>query len=88
MPLVWADIGALPLPVKVNEQLRVRLDAVTPQDLEDAAKLVQDDGLKVYQETLRLAECERELAQRARIAGFLIVALLGDLPPRIEEEAA
>lgn len=86
IPLVWADLGALP--VKVDEQLRVRLDAVTPQDLEDAAKLVQSDGLKVYQETLRLAECERELASRARSAGVTIVALLGNLPPRILEDAA
>jgi hypothetical protein len=86
MPLVWADIGSLP--VKVNNELRVRLDAVTPQDLEDAAKLVQDEGLKVYAETLRLAECERDLARLAREAGLLVVALLGDLAPRIEQQAA
>jgi hypothetical protein len=86
IPLIWSDIGSLP--VKVMDDLRVRLDSVTPQDLEDAAKLVQEDGFKVYQETLRLAECERELASRARQAGLLIVALLGDLPPRLGEVAA
>lgn len=86
MPLIWSDIGALP--IKVNDELRVRLDVATPQDLEDAAKVVQSDGLKVYQETIRLAECERELARRARDAGVVVVALIGDQPPRIQEDAA
>lgn len=86
MPLIWNDIGALP--VKVRDDLRVRLDAVTPQDLEDAAKIVETDGFKVWQETQRLGECERELARRARAAGFVIVALIGDLPPRLQEQAA
>lgn len=86
IPLVWSDIGALP--IMVDDQLRVRLDAATPQDAEDAARKVQADGLKVYQETLRLAECERELASMARRAGLTLISLLGDLPARISEDAA
>lgn len=86
MPLVWNDIGALP--IMVDKQLRVRLDAATVQDFEAAANLIQADGLRVYQETLRVAECERELAGRARQAGVVIVAMIGDQPPRIEEDAA
>jgi len=86
IPLVWNDIGCLP--VKITRDLRVRLDAVTPQDLDDAARLVQDAGLQVYTETLLLAEAERDLASRARQAGLVVVALLGDLPPRVQAQAA
>jgi len=85
LALTWADIG--PLPVKVGK-LRIRLDAATPEDLDDAAGEVQADGLRTWNEVLLLAETMRDLAKQARHHGYVVVALLGDLPPRHEEEPA
>lgn len=85
MPLTWADVG--PLPIKV-EKLRIRLDAATPDDMEDAANQVQAEGAKTWQEILLLADTMRDLARQARHAGYVTVARLGDLPPREDAEAA
>ena len=85
-PLFWNDIGQWP--IKVDREQRVRLDACTPQDFEDAATLLQDTALKTYNHAMMVVQAERELARRARDAGLIIVALLGDLSPRSEQRGA
>ena len=85
MPLTWADLG--PLPIRVGK-LRIRLDAATPEDLDDAAGEVQADGARTWQEVLLLAETMREIAKLARRAGLATVAKVGDLPPHESDEAA
>lgn len=83
MPLLWADLGALPVLV---EGVRIRLDAVTPDDIEDAARELDRNAKNVYDEVLVLTDGMRDLARSARRQGLPIVALLGDLKPRGTDE--
>jgi hypothetical protein len=83
MPLDWSLVG--PYPVIVNK-VRVRLDVATPDDVEAAALELQTKGRQVFDEVLLLVEGLRFLADQAREAGHVVVAALGNLPPR--EQAA
>lgn len=80
IPLEWALLG--PSPIKVGRRLRVRLDAATPQDVEDAARLILAEGKATYDEVVLLAGGLLDLARDARQAGFTFVAEIGDLPLR------
>jgi hypothetical protein len=77
-PLIWHGIG--PLPVIVGRE-RVRLDAVTPEDIETAATQMDEESQLVRQEILLLVEAMRELAKEARRRRFAIVSMVGDLAP-------
>lgn len=77
-PLDWSIVG--PWPVKVGE-LRIRLDAATPDDIEDAARELEGRAKQVYDEVVMLVGCMRDLARRARRAGMELVAQLGDESP-------
>lgn len=78
IPLVWSDLG--PLPVVLNGT-RIRMDALTPDDMDDAAQEIESNGKQVFAEVLLLAESLRKLAQNARRAGYSFVAEVGDLDP-------
>lgn len=78
-PLDWALLG--PKPIKVDELLRVRLDAATPDDIEDSARLLETKGKAQYDEVIALANGMRDLARAARRAGHAYVALLGNQDP-------
>ncbi len=78
-PLFWSDLGPLPI---VVEKVRIRLDAATPDDVEDAALEVEAQGKAVYDEVLILGHTLLDLARDARRKGLPTVALLGDLNPR------
>lgn len=79
-PLFWADLG--PLPISVGNGERVRFDAATPDDVEDAALDLHAKGKATYDEVVLLTETMHDLARKARRAGLSIVALIGDQPPR------
>ena len=81
-PLFWGEIG--PLPVKVTNKLRVRLDAATPEDEEDAALLRSSEAKRTFDEVLGQADAERDLARAARLRGLDFIYQLGDLAPRGE----
>lgn len=78
-PLLWADLG--PLPVVVGK-VRIRLDAVTADDIEDAAMELEAAGKVTYDEVVLLGRAMRDLARNTRRQGLAFVALLGDLGPR------
>lgn len=84
-PLIWSDLGALPIVVGGT---RVRLDSATPDDIEDAALELHAKGKATYDEVVLLTETLHELARSARRAGFATVALIGDQPPRDGEDTA
>lgn len=79
-PLHWHDLG--PKPIKVTETLRVRSDAATPDDFDDAAQLIITAGKRTFDEVMLLGEGMHDIARLARRAGHAYVALLGDLPSR------
>ncbi len=81
MPLFWVDLGPLPV---VVEKVRIRLDAVTPDDIEDAARELEHQGKATYDEVLLLVDGMRDLGRNARRKGLSVVALLGDLKPRTD----
>lgn len=76
--LAWRFLG--PLPVVVGK-VRIRLDAATPDDLEDAARELEERGRLVFNEVLLLVGGLRDLARAARRQGLLTVSLIGDLAP-------
>lgn len=84
-PLDWMDLG--PKPIKVDEYLRVRWDAATPEDVDKAAKKLLADATATFREVESLAKEMHELAGEAREAGLLFVALLGNKPQRGKEAA-
>lgn len=79
IPLVWSDLG--PLPVVVDGQ-RIRMDALTPDDMDDAATELHSNAKQVYDEVEILSMSLRDLARTARRAGCSFVAEIGDLDPR------
>jgi hypothetical protein len=78
IPLSWAMFG--PMPIKVDRTLRVRLDAATPDDVDDAARELRSDAKRVFDEVTILADGMEDLARMARRRGLPFVASLGDLP--------
>ncbi len=84
VPLSWSLVG--PLPVRVGK-LRIRLDVATPKEVEDAARELVAAGQAILDEVALLAEGLTELAEEARAKGFLTVALIGDKPPKLQQEA-
>jgi hypothetical protein len=76
--LDWAMLGALP--IKVGE-VRVRFDAATPEDLEDAARLLERNAKRQYDEEVLLVGVMRDIARDARRGGFAFVAQIGNLTP-------
>lgn len=79
MPLLWADLGSLPV---VVDGVRIRMDALTPDDMDDAARELRSTAKQVYDEVLILTEGLEDLARAARRAGCSFVAEIGDLDPR------
>lgn len=73
----WAEFRA---------EIRIRLDAVTPDDIEDAARELDRAAKNVYDEVLILTDGMRDLARTARRQGLSTVAFLGDLKPRGTDE--
>jgi hypothetical protein len=84
-PLLWADLGPLPFSVGGT---RVRLDAGTPKDYDDAAQEQRADGKAAYERVLTRADLLEELANTARHRGLNIVSKIGDLPAREQPEGA
>src|SRR5262245_29226623 len=84
-PLDWSVVG--PYPVRVGK-LRIRLDAVTPDELEDAARELRAAGQIVWNEVLLLHDGMLDLARAARRQGLATVAKLGDQEPREQPQAA
>lgn len=78
--LFWKDLGPLPV---VVAKVRIRLDAVTPDDIDDAARELEEAGKAVYDEVVLLGLALRDLGRAARRKGLATVALLGDLDPRL-----
>jgi hypothetical protein len=86
IPLLWSDLGPLPV---VVDGTRIRMDALTPDDMDDAARELRSNAKQVYDEVLILSESLEDLARTARRAGCSFVAEIGDLDPRgeyVEEE--
>lgn len=82
-PLLWTDLGPLPV---VVDKVRIRLDAVTPDDMDDAARELLAAGKATYDEVVLLGMAMQDLARNARRHGFDRVALLGDLEPRHNDD--
>jgi hypothetical protein len=85
IPLLWDGFGALPLVVPARDgttELRVRLDAATPEDLNEATRKLRGDAKVVYDRVLVVADGIDDLALGARRRGFALVHDLGDLAPR------
>lgn len=83
MPLLWADLGPLPV---VVDGVRIRMDALTPDDMDDAARELRSNAKQVYDEVLILTESLEDLARKARRSGCSFVAEIGDLEPRGMEQ--
>jgi hypothetical protein len=81
IPLMWADLG--PLPARVCG-VRIRMDALTPDDMDDRARELRSDAKQVYDQVLFLSESLEDLARTARRAGYSFVAEIGDQKPRGE----
>jgi hypothetical protein len=75
-PLSWDMVG--PYPVVVGK-LRIRLDAATPEDLEDAAQQLDTHARRNYAQELLLVDCLRDLARLTRRSGKRYASELGDL---------
>ena len=84
MPLLWKDLGALPC---IVEKVRIRMDAATPDDFDDAAREMEATAKQNYDATLIVVGAMRDLARMARRAGCDYVAQVGDLPPRSMPES-
>lgn len=88
IPLLWSDLGPLPV---VVDGVRIRMDALTPDDMDDAARELRSNAKQVYDEVLILSESLEDLARTARRAGYSFVAEIGDQEPRgmevLEEDA-
>lgn len=82
-PLLWSDLGPLPV---VVEKIRIRLDAITPDDMDDAARELMAVGKATYDEVVLLGMALQDLARNARRQGLDRVVLLGDLQPRYNDE--
>jgi hypothetical protein len=78
-PLLWSDLGPLPV---IVDGVRIRMDALTPDDMDDAARELRSNAKQIYDEVLILSESLEDLARSARRAGLSFVAELGDLDPR------
>lgn len=79
IPLLWSDLGPLPV---VVDGVRIRMDALTPDDMDDAARELRSNAKQVYDEVLILTDSLEDLARTARRAGCSFVAEIGDLDPR------
>lgn len=79
MPLLWSDLGPLPTLV---DGVRIRMDALTPDDMDDAAREQRSKAKQVYDEVLILSESLEDLARTARRSGCSFVAEIGDQDPR------
>jgi hypothetical protein len=78
-PLLWSDLGPLPI---IVEKVRIRMDAATPDDFDDAARELEVNAKKNYDATLIVVGAMRDLARMARRGGLTFVAQVGDLPGR------
>lgn len=74
-PLYWGELG--PYPMIINE-MRVRWDAATPDDVDDAAQEIRSNGKRQFDEVTILADTMQELARSARKSGLDKIALIGD----------
>lgn len=74
-PLSWEIIGPYPI---IVDGLRIRLDAATPDDIEDACRELEATAKKSYDQVIVLVNCFRDLARSARRAGYATVAQIGD----------
>lgn len=74
------EIGASPIVID-RTGTRVRYDAATPEDLDQAAALNDEQSEYAYQQRRAYSEAIRDLSRRARAAGLMHVAQLGDLAP-------
>jgi hypothetical protein len=81
IPLLWSDLGPLPV---VVDRTRIRMDALTPDDMDDAAQELRSTAKQVFDEVMILSESLVDLARAARRAGCSFVAEIGDLDPRGE----
>ena len=81
-PLDWALFG--PLPIKLPDGLRVRLDAATLMDIEDAAVLMEEEAKRNFDKVVILVRALRDLVREARGKGFQRISQLGNLTPRDE----
>lgn len=85
-PLFWGDLGPLPFTID-EERVRVRFDAATPADLDNHAAHIRESAKKRVEAELVVAAALEDLANRARAAGFMRVAQIGDMPQRGQEVA-
>ncbi|MGH3476020.1 MAG: hypothetical protein ACRDQD_04195 [Nocardioidaceae bacterium] len=83
VPLDWSLVG--PLPIKANA-VRIRLDAATPDDIEDAARELAAAGKVTFDEVMLLTESMRDLARAARRSNVATIVLLGNIGPRREND--
>lgn len=82
-PLLWSDLGPLPV---VVEKIRIRLDAITPDDMDDAARELLATGKATYDEVVLLGLALQDLARNARRQGLDRVVQLGDLEPKHSDQ--
>jgi hypothetical protein len=85
-PLFWGDLGPLPFTID-EERLRVRFDAATPSDFDNHAAHIRESATSRLEAELLVAAALEDLARQARAAGFVRVALIGDMPQRSQEAA-
>lgn len=78
-PLSWLEIG--PFPFSCGK-LRIRLDAGTPDDYEQASYEQRVKAKRDHDRALFRATCLDELAKTARHLGKTVVSEIGDLPIR------
>ena len=83
-PLVWDEYGAFPVTI---DDLRVRLDAATSDDMRDWATEREGEAKRNYDAELSLARAARDLADLAAARGLERIRELGDLAPRGEDGA-
>lgn len=82
-PLEWSIVG--PYPVRVGK-MRIRLDAASLEDIEDAARELEHAGKVTFDEVMLLVAGLRDLVREARRAGYSTIRELGDLAPRTSPE--
>lgn len=76
-PLEWALLGPYPITI---DGLRIRWDAATPDDADDAAREYLDDSKRRYDKEVVLGHGMQDLSRKARREGHSKVAQIGDQP--------
>jgi hypothetical protein len=88
-PLDWQVFGPCPIVVggdKPSDEVHVRLDAASLQDVRDAIDAGHSRNLANYNRAELALDGYRVLERRAAAAGYEQLSLLGDLPPYGTEE--